>query len=318
MIISLAPMQGLTTYLFRNAWSDSFTGLDLAYTPFIPCVTGTKVKPTHIKDALPENNRFKIKIVPQILGNEPGSMKLMSDAFFDLGYAEMNWNLGCPSSTVMKKTRGCALMQHPNIIENILEHLFADMKIKLSVKLRSGVSFRDDIFNVISVLNKYPVHKIILHPRLASQMYSGKPDIETFAEVIARSKHPLVYSGNISSKPDLIKLMHRFPLQNEWMLGRGVLMDPFLPSKIKGIRKPGISTTRELLFKLHNDLKDNIIKAGNSEARTLAKIKEHWNYFSYWFKNRNFVWYKVSRSENLEKLNIIVKNSFDKEEIRLE
>ena len=95
IILYLAPLRGLTEYIYRNAFSRHFDGFDAAVSPFIPTLTAARFKRSHLKDVLPENNHA-MPIIPQIIGNNPGDFIPLAQRLFDLGYETVNWNLGCP------------------------------------------------------------------------------------------------------------------------------------------------------------------------------------------------------------------------------
>lgn len=310
MQIILAPLQGVTEYPFRNAWSSFFSGLDSAYSPFIPCVTGARVKPAHIRDVLPENNSNNLTLVPQLLGNNAGQMKLMIEALAGYGYTEVNWNMGCPSSTVVKRVRGCGLMQYPERVESILEELMPGLPVNLSVKLRLGVKSVDEMAQVLQVLNRFPLLKIILHPRLGIQQYSGQPDHSAFNNALGISLHPLVYNGDINSKWDYTKLMERFPGLSEIMIGRGVLMNPFLPESIKWGRVPVIKDAMDILYRFNEFLIQSLCKIKPSQKRAVSGVKEHWHYFSFWFEDRKKVWYNVSHAVDMAEIRFAIDNAF--------
>jgi tRNA-dihydrouridine synthase B len=312
MHLILAPLQGVTEYPFRNAYAAFFDGIDEAITPFIPCVTGTKVKTVHLKDILPENQRSRMELVPQVLGNKSLPMQLMAEAFNDLGYREMNWNLGCPSSTVSRKMRGCGLMPHPETVRGILEQLVPRLPLPLSVKLRLGMYSTDEIFRIIEVLNDYPISRIILHPRLGVWQYTGEPDIDACSSILPLSAHPVVYNGDITDVRFFRQLQQRFPSHDSWMLGRGVLMNPFLPEMLRGADPPAPEEARSGLMAFHNRLIQEISSTGVSGQRLTARLKEFWSYFSKWFEDHAAVWYEVSHADGPSDINQKILRQFER------
>ncbi|MBC7958653.1 MAG: tRNA-dihydrouridine synthase, partial [Vallitaleaceae bacterium] len=94
MNLSLAPIQGMTTSVYRNAFAKIFGGIDTYYTPFI--TTSAALNKALLKDLLPEHNDAGVAIIPQLLGNNGADFRLYTSALVDLGYKEINWNIGCP------------------------------------------------------------------------------------------------------------------------------------------------------------------------------------------------------------------------------
>lgn len=101
----LCPIEGITGYIYRNAYEDYFGGIDRYYSPFV--VTGDTgiMKNKQKKDILPENNKG-ISLVPQLLTNRADNFCNAVKQMEALGYREVNLNLGCPSGTVVSKGRG--------------------------------------------------------------------------------------------------------------------------------------------------------------------------------------------------------------------
>ncbi|MFO7722110.1 MAG: tRNA-dihydrouridine synthase family protein [Bacteroidales bacterium] len=312
MYLILAPLQGVTEFPFRNAYAEFFTGIDEFFSPFIPCVTGASVKRAYLKDVLPDNQNPGMRLIPQVLGNKAAPMRLMGEAFAGLGYHEMNWNLGCPSNTVSRRMRGCGLMPHPGTVREILEMLLPELPLSLSVKLRLGMHAREEIFKMLEVLNDYPIRRIILHPRLGSWQYSGKPDLDTFAAVLPLSLHPMVYNGDINDAEYFWQIRKKFPELGSWMLGRGVLMNPFLPGLLRGELSTAAVDAREHLMAFHDRLIDHILKTGVTEHRLVGRLKEFWGYFSKWFEEPAKVWYEVSHASGSSDIRKKIERQFDR------
>ena len=68
----MAPLEGITGYVFRNAHYEYFHPADKYFTPFITPGLNSSLKSKALKDVLPENNHGPF-IVPQILTNGNGN-----------------------------------------------------------------------------------------------------------------------------------------------------------------------------------------------------------------------------------------------------
>ncbi|HRZ41227.1 MAG TPA: tRNA-dihydrouridine synthase family protein [Bacteroidales bacterium] len=302
MKLILAPLQGVTDYHFRNSWSRFFGGIDEMVAPFIPAVSGSRVKPVHVRDVLPEHNAPDLHLIPQVLANESGGMMLLAREFVRLGYTEMNWNLGCPSAVVSRHGRGCGLMPKPMVVQSILREIMDDLPLKLSVKLRSGMYSTAELPEMLRVLNDFPLSCIIHHPRLGVQMYEGAPDPASFAVTLSMSKHPVVYNGDILTPKDLLELKHKFPEVDQWMLGRGVLKNPLLPELIRGRTSGSDSENINRIRQFYHHLEDSLLAQGITPHRLSSRLKEYWRYFSYWFADPPKIWYAISRTTSYESL----------------
>ena len=103
----LAPMEGLTGYVFRNAHRECFGEMDRYFTPFL---ASKKLSSKEKKEVLPENNSG-IDVVPQILTNKAEEFIFIVRQLEQRGYTEVNLNLGCPSGTVTSKNRGAGFLK---------------------------------------------------------------------------------------------------------------------------------------------------------------------------------------------------------------
>ena len=113
----LAPMEGLTGFVFRNAYQKHFGNIDTYFTPFI---NNKKMNYKEIKDILPEHNEG-MHVVPQILTNRAEDFLAIAKELGNYGYESVNLNLGCPSGTVVAKHRGAGLLAVPEELDHFLE-----------------------------------------------------------------------------------------------------------------------------------------------------------------------------------------------------
>ncbi|MBT8046277.1 MAG: tRNA-dihydrouridine synthase family protein, partial [Pontiella sp.] len=198
-ILVLAPMRGITTMHYRKAFVRHFKGLDLEMAPFISTVSAERINPKLLKDVLPENNSG-LPLIPQLIGNNPDDFVQMAIALHDLGYEEVNWNLGCPHKPIRKKRRGSGLLPHPELVDSILDQICDRSPCRISVKVRLGVSDKSELLKLIPVLNRYPLSEVIIHPRTAEQMYDGTADLNAFEEALKILQLPVCYNGDINNR----------------------------------------------------------------------------------------------------------------------
>lgn len=231
----LAPMQGLTELMFRKVYETCFPGaIDLAVSPFLSLTHGNLADAwKKIGDVQPEANRGSIPVIPQILGKEPLEFVALANRLHEIGYAEINWNIGCPMRRVTAKHRGSGILPHPDEVRQILDQVVPQLKPRLSVKMRLGLNDKKEIFSLIPILNDHPLASVTIHPRTGRQQYGGQVDLETFGEALSLIKHPVIYNGDICTVADYRRIMLRFPQVCDVMIGRGILYDPLLPLKIK-------------------------------------------------------------------------------------
>ena len=292
----LAPIRGITDFVFRNTFSKYFKGFDIAIAPFV--TTQSRIRSSQIKGLFPENNTG-MPVIPQILSKNPDDFVLLAKQLYDMGYETINWNLGCPFPMVANKQRGSGMLPFPDRIDEFLEKSLSGMPNALSVKTRLGYHDADEIFRVMPVFNRYPLTEIIIHPRTGRQMYGGIPDRESFEKCIPLSVHPLVYNGDIVSLETFRELSERFGTISRWMIGRGALADPFLPESIKN-NKERFSGKSEILKQFHGELFRGYEEILDGPAHVLGRMKGFWQYFALSFGYSGNILKKIHKSRTVE------------------
>jgi len=275
-VVYLAPLQGLTDYSFRQAFSSLFDAPDLAFSPFIET---HKPDQRSFRDVLPDRNKG-IRLIPLVLGNIADEMHQVIVHLNEMGYSEINWNLGCPYPMVTKKYLGAGLLPYPEKIERVLNELYKDTTLHLSVKMRLGLKCPDEWKDLVPVFNEYPLTEVIIHGRTASQMYNGEVNEIAFLELTNQLVHPVCYNGNINSLEDFQSLSQRMPLVLRWMIGRGAIANPLLLNEIKTNIKSTPQDIKTAINRLHDQL---IYQNGlrlSGESHLMHKLKPYWEYFA--------------------------------------
>jgi len=304
-MIFLAPLQGYTDFIFRNVYNRHYTGIDIAVSPFISLTDGKSGISRNAKDVLPVNNHA-MPVIPQLLGNKPEQFIRMAKILDDWGYEVLNWNLGCPVKNVTRKKRGSGLLPYPELVREILEKIIPNISQRLSIKLRFGLNNTDEIFSLITVLNDFPLENIIIHPRIGSQMYDGEIHHDVLQKCLPLFKHEIIYNGNIFTLDDFMFIKKKYPTIKKWMIGRGILYNPLLPSIINGKQLPSKEKNNELFLSFLLDLyKEQQIN--KSEDRAIFTIKDLWKLFSKRFANEKNVFDKISHAFTMEEITLITK-----------
>lgn len=303
-------MRGYTDRVFREVWSRHFSGIDEAVAPFISLQQAKDLSLKILGD-LAKKEAGSIPVIPQILGNHPAAFVSLACRLEDMGFSELNWNLGCPFPMVAKKAKGSGLLCFPDRIDAFLEEVCSLSPLRVSVKIRLGRHSKDEMGAVLSVLNRYPLHRVILHPRIGVQMYEGRPDLKAFQDFLHGARHPLVYNGDIWSRDDFYALSSCFPSLGSWMLGRGLLADPFLPERIRGGfgEKNKDELNRFILF--YNDLEAAYQKKLSGPSHLLARMKGWWDCFYGSFEGGDLLFKKIRKLQRLDLFQKEVQAFFD-------
>jgi tRNA-dihydrouridine synthase B len=282
----------------RTAFAECFGGFDSAVAPFIRLRQGHALRPVEIAEVSEMRNRL-LPVVPQVHTNHGGRLAEALREFSELGHTEVNLNLGCPSPMVVSRKRGAGLLPYPDRIDVMLSEALADAPLRLSVKLRLGLTDPDDFIPVLDVLNGYPLSRIILHPRTASSMYTGDVDLTRAAQALERSQHPFVYNGSITSPTIFQKLKSRLPGTSGWMIGQGALSNPFLVKQIRGDSCPESNERREVMLAYHDKISSAYMGALNTR-NFLLKMRQHWTYLSAVFTVSPKILKKIGHARDID------------------
>ena len=295
----MAPMKGFTDCVFRHVFAEHFHGFDLAITPFIASKRDCPVRRRHVRDVWPEHNTH-LMVVPQILSKVATDFAAMANFLYDMGYDTVNWNLGCPYPMVAKKMRGSGLLPHPDVIDRILERVMSGFRGKLSVKTRIGRHSADEMEKLIPVFNRYPLTRVIVHPRTGAQMYTGNVDLKAFQFCLFHLSHPVVFNGDITNVSNFRKLEGRFQEVSGWMIGRGLITNPFLGEMIQnGTTVVDRSAERFILF--HDQLVDGYRQRFSGPGHVLDRMKGFWRYFADGFDDGRRILKRIRKAGSLDR-----------------
>ncbi len=188
---------------------------------------------------LPENNEG-IKLVPQLLCNAAEPFLAVARELREMGYEEVDLNVGCPSGTVVAKHKGAGMLGDLRQLDDCLADIFSRCPLKVSVKTRLGLYSAEEFPAIVEIYRKYPLSRLIVHVRDRDGMYKSEPDVEAFAPALS-CPFPVEYNGNIFTPADLDSLRQRYPNLSAAMLGRGAVTNPAL---FRELRRGGIPRLR--------------------------------------------------------------------------
>ena len=310
MNLYFAPLEGIGGYIYRNAQADYFEKADKYFSPFLAPNQNRSISPKEYKDIAPEHNEG-IYLVPQIMANNAEVFLKAVQELEQLGYKEINLNLGCPSRTVVTKYRGAGFLAKPDALEQFLEEVYSKLNIRLSLKTRLGMEDEEEFEHLLDIYNKFPVSELIIHPRVQTDYYKNTPRMESFLNALEKSKNPVVYNGDIFNKEKYQQVMKQMDVSGV-MLGRGVLANPALFGEIRGTEK----LSKERLWEFHERLLADYTQEMSGERNVLFKMKELWFYLEWSFTNTEKYEKKIRKAQHLSDYRLVVKQLFFEQELR--
>lgn len=284
-------MEGITGLVCRNAYEACFSGsIEKYFAPFITATLQKDVSPKELRDIIPEKNKVPC-LVPQILANRADAFVKTAEAIADLGYQEINLNLGCPSKTVVTKRKGAGFLEFPHQVDEFLEEVCdwtQKNNIRFSVKTRLGMDEEEEFWTLLEIYNKYPLCELIVHPRLQSDYYIKPVHEGVFEKACMLSANPLCYNGDIADERKLRKFAaqaddseHRRAV----MIGRGFLSHPGMGSDLEAELNP--EWQNDNLWKFHDMVYEGYRDYIQGETNVLFKMKELWSYMGVNFDEGN-------------------------------
>lgn len=303
----MAPLEGITGYIYRKTYAKYFGGVDKYFSPFISPNQKRICRTREQKDILPENNAG-LYLVPQIMTNQADMFIKTVKYLQQYGYQEFNLNLGCPASTVVTKMKGSGFLAQPEKLEQFLEQIYEKCDANISIKTRIGFESAEEFSRLLSIFDKFPVSELIIHPRTRQDFYQNEPDMGAFSYAMSHSRHRICYNGNIFSKKDYTNLVENYPALQSVMLGRGILQNPTIIEQIKGNELPDKEHIKAFMTEICEKYKEEL----SGDRPVLFKMKELWQYLVFSFDVDEKWKKKMRKAQSLSEYQIIINELFSK------
>ena len=282
MHIYFAPLEGITTYPYRNLHHKYFGGVEKYFTPFLAPGPEQGMSVKEMRDVLPENNAG-VLVVPQILTNRAGDFLLASKKLSEMGYREINLNLGCPSGTVTAKKKGSGFLLYPDDLDRFFDEVFSDAAVRngeflVSVKTRIGKNEVEEWPELMQVYNRYPIHELTVHPRIQKEFYKGTPHLDVFTDILKESRNPVVYNGDLFTVEKVKEFREKFPTAGTVMIGRGLIRNPALAEMILQEETEPEADILPRIREFHDALFEHYRETMSGDRNLLFRMKDLWSY----------------------------------------
>lgn len=330
MKIYFAPLEGITGYIYRRAYDECYGKgkIDKYFIPFIAPNKNGSFTSMNMNNISPDNN-IGINAIPQVLTSNAQQFIYTAIMLKDMGYTQINLNLGCPSPTVVTKGKGAGFLSDTDKLNSFFENVFSSGlfqednnnvgKLSLSVKTRIGVNDVNEVYELFKVYNNFYFDEIIVHPRIQKEYYKGLPHIDIYKELITLSKNRLCYNSDIFTKNDYIKFINEFSEEQSIMLGRGLIADPAFIDVISHIKcdsnneyERDINFDMTRLKKFHNILLEDYSQVMSGDINVLHKMKELWFYMAKTFCDCEKPLKQIKKSKNMADYKAAVDMIFSK------
>jgi tRNA-dihydrouridine synthase len=227
----------------------------------------------------------------------PDDFLWMAEVCRELGYTEVNLNVGCPSGTVTAKGKGAGMLQDPEGLDRFLDSIFSASVLPISVKTRIGMENTDNWSALLEVYNRYPIKELTVHPRVRKAFYSGTPDMDAFTYAVQNSKNPLCYNGDILSLEQASRIQKQFPNVDAVMIGRGLIAKPDMLCSQKA--------SGQTLLAFYEALLSDYLKIFGGSRNAMFRLKEHWHYLLPQFPGCEKLGKRLQKTTDLEEYRTI-------------
>lgn len=296
MEIHFAPLQGYTDFEYRRIHARHCGGVDTYYTPFIRWEKGG-IREKDIKDILPENNEG-LHLVPQIICADTDEFNRLADAIQELGYGEMDLNMGCPAPMQTKLMRGSGILPYPTRVSALLKEMERRPEVRFSAKMRLGLEGKEEWRELSGMLNSSCLKHLTVHPRIGKQMYKGEVDMDAFNEVYSSIHIPIIYNGDVTSMEQVSSLLERYPDLPGIMMGRGLLARPTLAQECLMGKEMPHEERMSILMQMHEDMLGYCTRKYKVDSQILLHIHSFWEYQESQLERKT--WKKIMKAGNMK------------------
>lgn len=314
----LAPMEGITGYIYRQAYNSCFKPMDRYFTPFLAPKHKSGFSSKELNDILPEHNQG-MEVIPQILTSDSEDFLDTAVKLKEYGYTEVNLNLGCPSGTVAAKGKGAGFLKDTEKLARFLGEVSEGMErenLHFSIKTRVGVESEEEFQTLLGLYNQCPLTELIIHPRVLKDFYKYNVRMNAFKEGFEKSRHSVCYNGDVFRRKDYDRLIKEYPDLDKIMMGRGIMMNPFLMEEIaeettrKVSGKMTAARKADRLEKFHRLLCDGYAHVMSGDRPVLFKMKELWGFLIHSCPEEEKLMKKIRKAQHLEEYEGVVSELF--------
>jgi nifR3 family TIM-barrel protein len=246
----MAPMAGITNLPFRLMVRE--LGAGLATTEMVSAMGLTMGKKKTIEYM--ESHSEEKPLAIQIFGSKPDIMARAAQMVVEAGADIVDINMGCPAKKVVKTGAGASLLRDIKKVAEIVSATRCACPVPLTAKIRAGWSHdQPPAHEIARVIEDCGADAITVHPRFASQGFSGRADWTIIAEVKQRVKIPVIGNGDVFEPSHALKMKSETGCDGV-MIGRAAVGNPWIFKQVLHLNQglpvptPGLCDRRSLIM----------------------------------------------------------------------
>jgi tRNA-dihydrouridine synthase B len=274
--VLVAPMAGVTDRPFRMLTKRLGAGYAVsemaASNPKLWDSVKTSRRLNHDGEAAP--------IAVQIAGADAAMMAQAAQFNVDKGADVIDINMGCPAKKVCNVACGSALLQHEDLVGQILDAVVAAVNVPVTLKFRTGWD-RDNknALRIARIAQSAGIAALTLHGRTRADLYTGDAEYDTIAAVKAAVNIPVVANGDITSPQKAAQVL-AYTHADAVMIGRAGQGRPWLYGQVARfladgtlLPDPTVSNMRQTLL---DHLEDHYAFYGEYQGVRTARKHIQW------------------------------------------
>lgn len=233
--VLMAPMAGITNLPFRIITRKTGAGLVASEMVSAAGLARGQKRTLSYLDTSPSEYPLSV----QIFGSDPDEMAAAAEIAASRGAAAIDINMGCPARKIVKNGAGSALLKDIRLAERITSSVRRSVRLPLTVKIRAGWCLGETVVRDFSrMLEASGADAIIVHPRFATQGFSGSADWSLIRLAVSSVRIPVIGNGDIT-RPEMAVEMKKTTGCSGVMIGRGAVGNPWIFQNIGSLIADG-------------------------------------------------------------------------------
>jgi len=163
--------------------------------------------------------------------------------------------MGCPAKKVNKKLAGSALLQYPELVEQIVRAVVNAVQVPVTLKIRTGwdPEHRNGV-HIARIAEDNGIQALAVHGRTKACMYKGEAEYDTIRAIKQSVSIPVVANGDITTA-EKARFVLDYTGADAIMIGRAAQGRPWIFREVvhylatgQTLAAPAISEVRDILL----------------------------------------------------------------------
>jgi tRNA-dihydrouridine synthase B len=168
----------------------------------------------------------------QIAGYDPQMMAEAARFNVAQGAEIIDINMGCPAKKVCKRAAGSALLQDPQLVDDILQAVVAAVDVPVTLKIRTGWDRQNrNGATIAKIAEQAGIAALAVHGRTRACRFVGEVEYDTIAEIVETVSMPVIANGDITSPQKAVAVLEHTGAAAV-MIGRGAQGNPWIFNQI--------------------------------------------------------------------------------------